>query len=150
MAGLVRPKSYPVRAIGDDKQDAGIIYNQRRFAHHGGLVSGARYPGEDSGFRSMAPIGDVKNPARESRWDLFSRVTPAMREFVLGQTACRRFLAAVVPMLHVLLECDDDVRVGFGCSAGRHRSAILVEEIARRMERDDVTIKVVHREEGGP
>ncbi len=92
-------------------------------------------------------VSFLKNPARDDRWDLFARVTPAMREFVLNQPNCRRFIEATVPLLRVLLECDGDVRVGFGCNAGRHRSAILVEEIARRLESDDVALKVVHREE---
>ena len=92
-------------------------------------------------------VSFLKNPARDDRWDLFARVTPAMREFVLNQPNCRRFIEATVPLLRVLLECDGDVRVGFGCNAGRHRSAILVEEIARRLESDDVAIKVIHREE---
>ncbi len=92
-------------------------------------------------------VSFLKNPARDERWDLFARVTPAMREFVMAQPGCRRFIEATVPLLRVLLDCDGDVRVGFGCNAGRHRSAILVEEIARRLEADDVVIKVIHREE---
>jgi len=92
-------------------------------------------------------VSFLKNPARESQWDLFSRVTPRMREFVLSQPDCRRFLDTLLPLLNVLLECDDDVRIGIGCSAGRHRSAIVVEEIARRMESEAVRIKIVHREE---
>jgi UPF0042 nucleotide-binding protein len=92
-------------------------------------------------------VSFLKNPARESQWDLFSRVTPRMREFVLAQPACRRFLDRMVPLLKVLIDCDDDVRVGIGCSAGRHRSAIVVEEIARRMEGEEVLVKILHREE---
>lgn len=92
-------------------------------------------------------VSFLKNPARDEQFNLFSRVTPAMREFVLAQPDCRRFVDAVLPLLRLLLECDGDVRVGFGCNAGRHRSAIVVEEIARRLEADDVTVKVAHREE---
>lgn len=92
-------------------------------------------------------VSFLKNPARESRWDLFAPVTPSMREFVLAQPACRRFLDAVMPLVRALLDCDSDVRVAFGCNAGRHRSAIVVEEVARRLEDDDVAIKVLHREE---
>lgn len=92
-------------------------------------------------------VSFLKNPARDERWDLFSRVTPAMRDYVLSQPKCRRFVEAAVPLVKVLLDCDGDVRVGFGCNAGRHRSAIVVEEIARRLEAEEVVIKVVHREE---
>jgi UPF0042 nucleotide-binding protein len=106
------------------------------------------------GFKYGAPpanyyfdVAFLKNPARESRWDLFAPVSKAMRDFVLGQPACRRFLDSVMPLIRTLLECDGDLRVAFGCNAGRHRSAIVVEEVARRLEDDDVAIKVVHREE---
>ena len=92
-------------------------------------------------------VSFLKNPAREHGWDLFSSVSPRMREFVLAQPQCQRFLDAATPLLEVLLDCDGDMRVAIGCSAGRHRSAVVVEELARRMESDRVTVKVVHREE---
>lgn len=62
MAGLIRPRNYPIRQIGDDKQDAGVIYNPHRFAHHGGLDSGSKYPKGDTGFRDVDPPTKI-NPA---------------------------------------------------------------------------------------
>ena len=66
MAGLIRPRMYPIRQIGDDKQDAGTIYNPPRFARHGGLDSGSKWPSGESGFRDVEPPTKI-NPAEKSR-----------------------------------------------------------------------------------
>lgn len=60
MAGLVRPRMYPIRDIGSDKQDAGMIYNQKRFSGHGGLTDAAKYPRGDSGFRDVEPPTKIR------------------------------------------------------------------------------------------
>ena len=44
----------------------------------------------------------LKNPAREDGWDLFSSVSPRMREFVLSQPRCQQFLDKLTPLLEVL------------------------------------------------
>ena len=61
MAGLVRPKMYPIRDVKDDKQDAGMIYQQHRMAHHGGLDSPSKYPKGDSGFRDVDPPTGIRS-----------------------------------------------------------------------------------------
>ena len=105
------------------------------------------------GFKYGAPpanhifdVSFVANPAREERWGLWSEPDAAMRAFVMEQSGARAFVDAALPLLRVLVGCDDDVRVAFGCSAGRHRSAILVEEIASRLRAENVDVHVVHRE----
>ena len=70
-----------------------------------------------------------------------------MRRFVLEQPLCQAFLESTVPLVRTLLECDDDVRVGLGCSSGRHRSTIVAEELRRRLESEDVAVRMIHREE---
>jgi hypothetical protein len=69
MAGLVRPKSYPIRKVTDDKQSTAYIYQQHRFAHHGGLDSASKYPAGDTGFRSVEPPTKI-NPAEVSNRNL--------------------------------------------------------------------------------
>ena len=106
------------------------------------------------GFKYGAPntnyyfdVSFLRNPAREERWNLFSQSGAEMRTFVLEQPACHAFLETLVPLIRILLECDDDVRIGLGCSSGRHRSYIVAEELKRRIESEDVSVRLIHREE---
>jgi len=106
------------------------------------------------GFKYGAPntnyyfdVSFLKNPAREPHWNLFASPDGGMREFVLSQALCQSFLESLVPVVRLLLECDDDVRVGIGCSSGRHRSVIVAEELKRRLESSDVAVRLFHREE---
>jgi UPF0042 nucleotide-binding protein len=92
-------------------------------------------------------VSFLKNPAREPQWDLFASPDEGMRQFVLSQPLARDFLATVVPVVELLLECDDDVRIGIGCSSGRHRSVIVAEELKRRIESAEVSVRLIHREE---
>ncbi|HVS12272.1 MAG TPA: RNase adapter RapZ [Planctomycetota bacterium] len=92
-------------------------------------------------------VSFLKNPAREERWGLFAQPGAEMRDFVLEQPLCQAFLEVAVPLIHTLLECDDDVRIGLGCSSGRHRSYIVAEEIKRRMQSEETQVRLIHREE---
>ena len=61
MAGLVRPRIFPVRDVKDDKQDAGVIYNPHRMSHHGGFDSTSKYPkGDGGGLMSLDPPTSIK------------------------------------------------------------------------------------------
>ena len=92
-------------------------------------------------------VSFLRNPAREEGWSLFSAPDARMRQFVLSQPLCRQFLESTVPLVRLLLECDDDVRIGLGCSSGRHRSVIVAQELARRLESDELSIRLLNREE---
>lgn len=92
-------------------------------------------------------VSFLKNPAREEPWSLFDAPDDAMRRFVLEQPAARTFLDKLVPLVRVLLGFDDDLRIGVGCSAGRHRSRIVAAELARRLEAEGVRVRLIHREE---
>ncbi len=91
-------------------------------------------------------VSFLKNPAREARWDLWSLPGDEMREWVLGQAAAIEFLDAVVPLAKLLTQVDDGARLALGCSAGRHRSTILTEELARRLRVEGLEITIFHRE----
>ncbi|MBI1369151.1 MAG: hypothetical protein GC162_10920 [Planctomycetes bacterium] len=92
-------------------------------------------------------VSFLTNPARQAEWDLFSQPCPKMRRFVLDQPAAQKFIEAVIPLLRVVMDADDDVRVGIGCSSGRHRSCIIVEELKRRLEDELTQVRIEHREE---
>jgi RNase adaptor protein for sRNA GlmZ degradation len=105
------------------------------------------------GFKYGAPnanyffdVSFLKNPAREEQWGLFAEPDEAMRAFVLDQQLCQDFLRDVTPLIRTVLRCDDDVRVAIGCNAGRHRSRIVAEELARRLTLEGVVVKLIHRE----
>jgi RNase adapter protein RapZ len=106
------------------------------------------------GFKYGAPhanysfdVSFLQNPARQDPWSLFDRADDGMARFVLDQPECVAFLERLLPLLRVLLGFDDDLRVGIGCSSGRHRSRIVADEVRRRLEREGVDVRLVHREE---
>jgi len=106
------------------------------------------------GFKYGAPnanytfdVSFLRNPAREQAWSLFAAADEGMARFVLEQPECEAFLERLLPLVRVLLGFDDDLRIGIGCSSGRHRSRIVALEIQRRLEREGALVKLVHREE---
>lgn len=54
MAGLVKPKSFPIRKVQDNAHDHGLIYNTARYPDHGGLLSAAKLD-TGSPFSVQAP-----------------------------------------------------------------------------------------------
>lgn len=109
------------------------------------LTFGFKYGMPNSNY--FFDVSFVKNPAREERWGLFSRVDDEMRRYVLAQPACQAFLDAALQLITVLIDLDDDVRIGLGCSSGRHRSWIVAEELQRRLGEVDCEVRLIHREE---
>ncbi|WP_303646042.1 RNase adapter RapZ [Candidatus Solincola tengchongensis] len=76
---------------------------------------------------------------------------PAVREYVLGQPESEEFLSRLHSLILYLK--DRFVREGrryvtlaMGCTGGRHRSVVLVEELARRLRDAGVTVSVRHRD----
>jgi UPF0042 nucleotide-binding protein len=91
-------------------------------------------------------VSFLANPARDPRWGLFSRPDEEMRAFVTAQPAAAAFVERVVPLIEMLTEVDDDLRIGLGCNAGRHRSVLLARIVAEELERRGHSVHVVHRE----
>jgi hypothetical protein len=54
MAGLVRPRSYPIRRVTDNAQSNGPVFNPLRFPDHGGFSSASKLTG-DNPFSVEAP-----------------------------------------------------------------------------------------------
>jgi UPF0042 nucleotide-binding protein len=92
-------------------------------------------------------VGFLKNPARLDGWDFFSPRTEEMRRYVLEQEEAIEFLDLVEPLVAYLSMIDQKQVFAFGCSAGRHRSSILVEELSRRLEHSGIETAVYHRDE---
>ena len=76
-----------------------------------------------------------------------------VREAVLGSEDCRVFLEKAGELLAFLIPRYDAegktyFTLGIGCTGGRHRSVAIVEELARRLRRQDlgVDLFVRHRD----
>jgi hypothetical protein len=67
MAGLVRPKAYPIRDVKSNQQDGAYCYNPRRYPDHGGLTGASAWP-QKSPFSVEAPT--KVRPAETSRRSL--------------------------------------------------------------------------------
>jgi len=91
-------------------------------------------------------VGFIKNPAREKRWNFFSNTSRDLEEFVLAQPRVNEFIDKVEPLLIFLSTIDQDQVFAFGCSAGRHRSPVVVEELKRRLEKAGIESAVFHRD----
>jgi len=68
-----------------------------------------------------------------------------VREAVLGQDDAREFLERTGELLSFLIpryaaEGKTYFTVGVGCTGGRHRSVVIVEELARRLRSEDAEI----------
>ncbi len=76
---------------------------------------------------------------------------PAVRDYVLSQEATGDFLARSRDLLAVLLpgyqaEGRHYLTLAIGCTGGRHRSAVLAEEIGALIEEKGFRVKVIHRD----
>jgi len=88
----------------------------------------------------------IKNPARGEGRNLFSALDTGIINEVLQDQAVKDFLTKVIPLLEFLSKKDVMV-VAFGCSAGRHRSPVIAEAVAKtlaKVYKIDVTIE--HRD----
>ena len=89
-------------------------------------------------------------------WNLdlkpLSGLDEKVRRFVLEQPAATRFLELVTELLQLTApayraEGKEQLRVALGCTGGYHRSIVLAEELARRLEAlPDASVTVFHRE----
>ena len=74
-----------------------------------------------------------------------------VRQFVLGQPATGQFLDKVDELLGLVLpayvkEGKSYLTIAVGCTGGRHRSVVLADELARRIEARGFTPLVHHRD----
>lgn len=66
MAGIVRPRNFPIRKPQDNQQDHGKIFNQKRYPDHGGFTSASALP--DGGpFSVEAPVKGAGSADRSNR-----------------------------------------------------------------------------------
>jgi len=93
-------------------------------------------------------VGFIKNPAREQQWCFFSDSCDEMVDFVIAQEGTKEFIDKILPLIEYLNDIDQNQIFAFGCSAGRHRSTIIVETIAKILREKGVEVDVKHRDLG--
>jgi UPF0042 nucleotide-binding protein len=74
-----------------------------------------------------------------------------VEEYVLKDEETRTFLDRVCALLEFTLplyerEGKSTLTLAFGCTGGRHRSVVLVEELAKRLNPDQFPIHIKHRD----
>ncbi len=110
------------------------------------------------GFKHGAPLDvdtllDVRflpNPYYDPELRPLTGHDKAVREAVLGQDDARGFLERASDLLSFLMpryaaEGKTYFTLGVGCTGGRHRSVVIVEELARRLRQGDEEIDLFAR-----
>jgi UPF0042 nucleotide-binding protein len=75
-----------------------------------------------------------------------------VRDYVLGRSDAETFLGQVMELIRFLAprfmaEQKRRVVLAIGCTGGRHRSVVLVDELARRLQEDPaMLVSVSHRD----
>ena len=91
-------------------------------------------------------VGFIKNPARNKNWGFFSTPDDDMKSYVLGQEQTKEFIEKIEPLIIFLSKIDQNQIFAFGCNAGRHRSNIIVDELARLLKERGLKVNVIHRD----
>ena len=110
------------------------------------------------GFKHGAPLDvdtllDVRflpNPHYDPELRPLTGRDEPVREAVLGQDDAREFLERAGELLSFLIpryaaEGKTYFTLGVGCTGGRHRSVVIVEELARRLRQEDAEIDLFIR-----
>lgn len=76
---------------------------------------------------------------------------PSVARYIRSFPQTQEFLSRVTEMLTYLLphytkEGKSYLTIGFGCTGGQHRSVMIAEEVAKRLKRTGLPIKVQHRD----
>ncbi|HEX4586669.1 MAG TPA: RNase adapter RapZ [Mycobacterium sp.] len=78
---------------------------------------------------------------------------PAVRDYVLGQPGAAEFLDTYHQLLDVVIEGyrregKRYMTVAIGCTGGKHRSVAMAEALAARLQDEELTVRVLHRDLG--
>ena len=93
---------------------------------------------------NVLDVSFLPNPAR--LFGLDSDVDDRHREFVLSQPAAKTLLSLAESLACFLISQRDRPVLAFGCSSGRHRSVVMVEELASRLRQQGFSVSVIHEE----
>jgi UPF0042 nucleotide-binding protein len=155
-----------LRAVADEVMDTtGLnVHELKRMVHtrFAGAGVGAESMGVtlvSFGFRSGIPshadlVLDVRflpNPFFVPELKPFPGTDPRVRDFVLGQPDAQAFLDKAEDLAGFLIpryraEGKTYLTVAIGCTGGKHRSVALATELAARLGRRGMPVRVWHRD----
>lgn len=131
-----------IRTLFSREERPGMVLNLTSFGYKWGVPTDADI---------VLDVRFLPNP----HWVESLRSLPGtdrrVREYVLAQPAAREFIDRVVELLtwlipHFESEGKSYLTVGFGCTGGKHRSVVVLEEVASRLERAGYRARVEHRD----
>ncbi len=93
----------------------------------------------------------IPNPFYVPELKNLNGLDPAVRDFVLKQSASRKFLRRYVDLLQFLMplyvtEGKKHLTVAIGCTGGQHRSVALAEKLGESLRAENYRIMVNHRD----
>jgi RNase adapter protein RapZ len=93
----------------------------------------------------------LPNPYWDETLRSHSGLEPQVRKYVLDRPETSAFLDKLDDLLTMLIpayirEGKSYLTVAMGCTGGRHRSVVLAEELARRLDDDGIPTTVFHRD----
>jgi len=153
-----------LKALADEVVDTTAlnVHELKRLAHNRFVGSGAATMGVtlvSFGFRSGIPthadlVLDVRflpNPYFVPELKPFPGTDPRVRDWVLGQEDAQRFLEKADDLASFLIpryraEGKTYLTVAVGCTGGRHRSVAIAGELAARLGRRGIPVRVWHRD----
>jgi RNase adapter protein RapZ len=111
------------------------------------------------GFKNGVPLDadmvfDVRflpNPHFVPEFRKKTGLDPRVANYVRGFPQTREFLNRVTKLMlyllpHYIEEGKSYLTVAFGCTGGQHRSVMMAEELARRIEKAGYQVKSLHRD----
>ncbi len=111
------------------------------------------------GFKNGVPLDadmvfDVRflpNPHFVPEFRKKTGLDPRVANYVRGFPQTREFLDRVTKLMlyllpHYIEEGKSYLTVAFGCTGGQHRSVMMAEELARRLEKAGYQVKSLHRD----
>ncbi|MBF6554851.1 MAG: RNase adapter RapZ [Acidimicrobiales bacterium] len=93
----------------------------------------------------------LPNPYWDESLRIHSGLEPPVRKYVLDRPETSKFLDKLDDLLTMLIpayirEGKSYLTVAMGCTGGRHRSVVLAEELARRLDDHGIPTTVFHRD----
>jgi len=101
----------------------------------------------------VADVRFIPNPHWEPELRPLTGQDAPVSEFVLAATGAEAFLdryeAALTPVFEgYRRENKRYATIALGCTGGKHRSVAMTEELGKRLRRDGVPVRVLHRDLG--
>ena len=104
------------------------------------------------GFKFGSPQSNIyfdatflPNPVRLPGKNLFDELDQEMFDFVAEFIVAKELIAKIAEFAE-FMSAFDQVKIGVGCNSGRHRSVVIVEEVARVLTEAGIESKITHRD----